>query len=336
MAETVKVALIGSGGMAKAHIPGLSAMDDVEIVGFCDVVKERAEAMVAEHGGAAFDDPGVMLDTTKADCAYVLLPPFVHGAAEDACLKRDVPFFVEKPLNNNWEQACGIAAQVEAKGLLTQVGYMNRYREGLNAAKAILADDPAIFVSGGWIGGTPKPNPDRPISMWWVQKAKSGGQFVEQVTHTVDLVRYLCGDATEVMAYAANGFNQDIPGYDIDDAMTVAIKLERGGVCNLVSCCASNAKGGVWLDIYAGQSAFSFTGWDHSGKIQKAGEKAAEVKGEPDIFVVEDKAFIAAVKTGDQSLSRCSYPDGLKTLEISIAANLSAAKGEPVSLPLPR
>ncbi len=332
MAKTVKVALIGSGGMAAAHVPGLKAMKDVEIVGFCDVTLDRAKTMAAEHGGQAFARPDKLLDTVQPDCAYVLLPPFAHGKAEMACVERGIPFFVEKPINNNWKQACGIAEAVAAKGLMTSAGYMNRYRKAIQQAKQALAKDAAVYVCGGWIGGKPNPDPSRPISMWWVDKSKSGGQFVEQVTHTVDVVRFLCGEATEVCAFAANGFNVGVPGYDIDDAMAVSIKFRRGGVCNLVSCCASGAKGGVWLDVYAAKTAYQFTGWDHTCKVYQAGKDAETIPGEGDIFRIEDDAFIKAVRTGSDKGILCSYGDALKTLEITLAANTSAQKGKVVKL----
>jgi myo-inositol 2-dehydrogenase / D-chiro-inositol 1-dehydrogenase len=332
MAKTVKVAMVGSGGMANAHLPGLKSMPGVEVVGFCDTVLERAQGLADAHGGQAFKDPAKMLDAVAPDCCYVLLPPFAHGKAEFACIERGIPFFVEKPINKNWKQACQIAEGVADKSLLTSAGYMNRYRAGIQQARKLLARDPAVYVWGGWIGGKPNPNPAAPITVWWVRKAMSGGQFVEQVTHTVDLVRFLCGEAVEVSAFAANGFNKGIATYDIDDAMTVNIQFANGGVCNLVSCCASNARGGVSLDVYATNIAFEFRGWEHTCKVFRASKDVEEIPGEGDIFAVEDAAFIKAVRAGNDKGVLCSYGDALKTLEISIAANLSADKGKTVKL----
>lgn len=332
MAKTVKVAIVGSGGMAQAHLPGLKSIPGVELVGFSDTVMERAKACADANGGQAFKDPGKMLDATGADCCYVLLPPFAHGKAEFACIERGVPFFVEKPVNGNWKQACQIAEGVAEKGLVTSAGYMNRYRKGIQAAKKLLAKDPAVYVQGGWIGGKPNPNPASPISMWWVQQAKSGGQFLEQVTHTVDLVRFLCGDATSVSAFAARGFNKDVPNYDIADAMSVSIQFANGGVCNLHSCCASGAKGGVSLEVFASKVAFEFRGWEHSCKVFRQGQDVEEIPGEGDIFKVEDEAFIKAVRAGNDKGILCSYADSVKTLEISVAANLSAARGKVIAL----
>lgn len=332
MPRTVKVAMIGSGGMAKSHVGPLTSLPDVDVVGFCDVDLGRAKSMAAEHGAAAYKNPARLLDATQPDCAYILLPPFAHGRAETACIERGIPFFIEKPINNNWRQACRIAEAVEDAGLLTSAGYMNRYRKGFQQAKKALEKDPAVYVSGGWIGGTPRPDPSRPISMWWVQKALSGGQFVEQVTHTVDIVRFLCGEATEVSAFAAQGFNRGIPTYDIDDAMAVSLKFANGGVCNLVSCCASNAKGGVFLDVHASKTAFEFRGWAHDCKVFRQGKDPEEIPGEQDIFRVEDEAFIKAVRAGTDRGILCTYADALKTLEITLAANTSAEKGKAVRI----
>jgi predicted dehydrogenase len=196
--------------------------------------------------------------------------------------------------------------------------------------------DPPVIVHGGWIGATPKPPapPGYSIVSWWVQKDKSGGQFLEQVTHTVDLLRYLAGEATEVFAYAANGFNKGVLNYTMDDAAVVNIKLKGGGVANLMAGSASNADGGVWLNVYGTRNAARFTGWEHHAVIKRADDPLTEttIKGEPDIFAVEDRAFLDAVKSGDRSGIRSSFADAVKTLEISVAANESIATGKPVAV----
>jgi predicted dehydrogenase len=263
---------------------------------------------------------------------YLLLPPFAHGDAERAAIAAGIPFFVEKPVGLDLGLTRELAAEVERTGLLTCAGYMNRHRIGVNAARELLTQDPAVLVHGGWIGGSPQPGPGYSIVHWWIQKDKSGGQFLEQVTHTVDLLRYLCGEANEVFAYAAKGFNQGIPGYTIEDSTVVNIKMKSGGVANLMACTASNAAGRVWLDVYARNTACKFTGWEHSVTIEQVGQQPQEIKGEPEIFALEDRIFLDAVSSGDRSLIRSTYPDAVKTLEISVAANESMATGKPVKM----
>jgi predicted dehydrogenase len=331
MASQTRVAFVGSGGIADAHLTGLSKHPDVQLVGFCDVNGERAQEVAKRYGARAFTDAAAMLDDVAPEAVYFCLPPFAHGA-ELLAVERGIPFFVEKPVALDAAQAREIAAEVTRRGLLTSVGYMNRYRRGIQRVRALLREDPAVLLFGGWIGGTPRGGPG--IGSWWVQKDKSGGQFLEQVTHTVDIARFLCGEAAEVHAYGATGFNTGVPSnYTIEDAAVVNIRFESGAVANLWACTAANAGGGgVTLSVYAGQTTALFTGWEHTLRLLRAGEDTVEIRGESDIFAREDEAFIAAVRGGDADGIQCSYPDGVKTLEISVAANRSMESGKPVAV----
>ncbi|MCC7493841.1 MAG: Gfo/Idh/MocA family oxidoreductase [Fimbriimonadaceae bacterium] len=341
MSQPLRVAMIGAGGMASAHLKAIGPFEDAAVVAFCDPDAAKIEARVAELRGirpdaapVAYSDPATMLADADPDVVYVLLPPFVHGPAERACLAAGKPFFVEKPIGLEAGLTRELAAEVEQRGLLTCAGYMNRYRAGVSRARELLAADPPALVHGGWIGGAPNPQPgDTNIGSWWVIKEKSGGQIVEQCTHTFDVLRYLCGEAVEVYARAAHGFNTGIYHYTIDDASSVVLQLANGGVANLMSACVAGAGGGgVWLNVYARQTTCLFTGWDHAAKILRKGEPAEEIQGEPDIFSVEDRVFLDAVRSGDGSGIRSTYPDAAKTLLLTLAANESLASGRAIAV----
>jgi len=340
MPKKVKIAFVGSGGMANAHSQALAQRPGVTIAAFCDVELARARAIAERYHAAAFKKPAEMFDEVQPDGVYFCLPPFAHGAEFEA-IARGIPFFVEKPINLDLGQAREIAAAAETKGVISCAGYMNRYRKGVQKVRELLAQDPAVMVTGGWIGGTPRPNPNYGIWTWWVQKKKSGGQFLEQVTHTVDLARFLVGsEAVEVSAYAATGFNTGTPdSYDLDDAALVNIRFASGAIANLWSSCSSNAAGGVSLNVYATKHAAFFTGWNHSVRILEATsvrgktvKKEQQIEGEDDIFALEDAAFVRAISRQDQSQVMSSYPDAVNTLAISVAANRSIKTGKPVAL----
>src|SRR5262249_8419093 len=265
------------------------------------------------------------------DAIYFCLPPFAHGAELQA-VERGIPFFVEKPVALDTGQAREIAAAVTERDLVTGVGYMNRYRRGVQRVRDLLREDPAILMLGGWIGGSPRGSSG--IGSWWVQKDRSGGQFLEQVTHTVDLARFLGGEVVEVHAFAATGFNQGVPeNYSIEDASVVNLRFRSGAIANLWASASSNGGGGgVTLSVYAGRTTALFTGWEHTLRLMRAGEDTVEIRGESEIFNLEDQAFIAAVRSRDASRIQCSYPDGVKTLEISVAANRSMETGRPVAV----
>ncbi|HLK60460.1 MAG TPA: Gfo/Idh/MocA family oxidoreductase, partial [Chthonomonadaceae bacterium] len=227
-------------------------------------------------------------------------------------------------------------------------GFMNRYRRSINRVRALLKDDPAILLDGAWVGGPPLMRDGdyfakNPIGQWWPIKEKSGGQFVEQVIHTVDLARYLGGEVTEVYAYAANGFNKKlpnlVPNYTNDDAMVVAMKFEGGGIANIMAACSVQQGGGVFLNVWAQSHTARFVDWGHHVQIARNGEPGTEdIRGDveitnPDtIFTVEDRAFIDAVNTGDRSGIKSTHADGVRTTLVTLAANESLETGGPVKV----
>ena len=288
----MNIAFIGTGGISRSHASGLSKRDDCKFVGAYDLLTNKSQAFAAQYGGAAYGSVSEMLDSAKPDAVWVCLPPHAHGEAELALAERRIPFLVEKPVSNSLDTARRILDEVERTGTVTAVGYMNRYRRSSNRAKEILAHDPAVLMHGAWIGGTPG-------VAWWRVKAQSGGQIVEQTTHIFDLARYLLGEPTTVYARAARGYVKDMPNYDVEDASIVAIQFANGAVGNLMSCCASRAGGGVHLTISAVHHYMTFTGWEHSLVIRKSPIEEERITGEPNIFEIEDDAFIRAVRTAD-------------------------------------
>jgi predicted dehydrogenase len=350
--ETLRVGLIGCGGISGAHLPHLTDSSDVAVVGFCDIVPERAEKRArayAEKKGLDYDEKVVfdaaekMLDSVALDAAYILVPTYAHGALERACVKAKVPFLVEKPLGLDADDLRQLSAEVAESGLITSAGFMNRYRKSVNRVKSLLEKDPAILMDGAWIGGPPLVRDgdyfaNNPIGLWWPIKEKSGGQFVEQVIHTVDLARYLGGEIVEVFAFAANGFNKRLPNlipqYNLDDAMVVSMRFESGAVANIMSSCSSQTGGGVFLNVWAGTHTAKFTDWAHHVQIHRAGEPGVEeIRGDiDDIFPTEDRAFLNAVKSGDPSGLKSSHADGVRSTLVALAANESLETGKPVTV----
>ncbi len=344
----VRVGVIGCGGISGSHLPNLDRFEDVELVAFCDVVVERAQKKADQYGGVVYDDAAKMLAGTQCDAAYIMIPTYAHGTPERTCIAAGVPFLVEKPMGLHPDDLRKLAAEVTASGLITAAGFMNRYRTSVNRVRELLAGDPAILMDGAWIGGPPLDRDGdyfakNPIGQWWPVKEKSGGQFVEQVIHTVDLARYLGGEVAEVFAYAANGFNKKLPNlvtnYTNDDAMVVSLRFESGAVANIMAACSAGVSGGVFLNVWAAHHTARFTDWGHHLKLYREGEQGSEdIKGDlgissPDsIFTLEDRAFIDAVKSGDTSGLKSCHADGVRTTLVCLAANESLETGAPVKV----
>jgi predicted dehydrogenase len=182
-----------------------------------------------------------------------------------------------------------------------------------------------VLLHGGWLGGGPAKYEG--IWKWWVQKDKSGGQFLEQTTHTIDLARYLYGDVSHVYAQAVRGRRKRPGFFTIEDASMVQLSFANGATGNLYSSCSTSVGGGISLTLWATDMKAEFTGWEHTVKISLPGGEQITIPGEQNIFSREDRAFVNSVKAGKNAGILATYEDGLKATAIACAANRSMVTG---------
>lgn len=321
---SIKLGFIGTGGIAHAHLNNLTKMDGVTVSAFYDVAKDRAESAAAGWTDArAYDKVTDMLDDRKLDGVYICVPPMAHGEAESLVVERGLPFLVEKPLGIDNEVPRSIAAAVSAKKLITSVGYHWRYSSTVQQARELLKERTIGMALGYWMGGMP-------MVPWWRKQDGSGGQFVEQTTHIADLLRYLCGEVTEV--YAAEGrrvMAGKVEGTTVADVATVTMKLANGSVATISNTCLLPIGHHVGLDLYTDAGVMEIRG-DSLKDIVPGDTK--EMRNDNNPYAVEDEAFVHALRTGDVSRILSDYADSLKTHELTIAANISAETGQPVRL----
>ncbi len=321
---TLKLGFIGTGGIANHHLKNLTQMDGVTMSAFYDLDIKRAQNAASGHSGAkAFSNLEEMLDSTKLDGVYVCVPPMAHGDAENKLIDRGIPFLVEKPLGINRELPSAIGDRVKANKLITSVGYHWRYNESAVLAKQLLETSKAGMALGYWMGGMP-------MVPWWRVQAGSGGQFVEQTTHIVDLLRYMCGEVREVYAaYALQVMGEQVEGTDVPDVGTVTLKLANGMVATISNTCLLPVGHHVGLDLYTNKGVLELRG-DGLREITPEGAKAHPNVANP--YFVEDEAFLYALRTGDTSRILSDYEDSLLTHNVTIAANESAVSGKPIIL----
>jgi len=321
---TIKLGFIGTGGIANHHLTNLVQMKDITLSAFYDLDIQRADKAASEHSGAkAFSNLDEMLDSTELDGVYVCVPPLAHGDAEYKLVERGIPFLVEKPLGINREVPAKIGQLVNDGKLITSVGYHWRYNESASIAKQLLEESKAGMALGYWMGGMP-------MVPWWRVQAGSGGQFVEQTTHIVDLLRYLCGEVREVYAaYGLQVMGEQVEGTDVPDVGSVTLKLANGMVATISNTCLLPVGHHVGLDIYTNNGVLELRS-DALREITVEGSKSHANVANP--YFVEDEAFIYALRTGDSSRILSDYEDSLKTHEVTIAANESAVSGKPIIL----
>ncbi|MGO4108613.1 Gfo/Idh/MocA family protein [Paenibacillus sp. YAF4_2] len=321
---TLRIGIAGTGWFGRMHAEKLAAMEGISVSAFCGTSLEKAETAAKPYRDArGYDSIEAMLEDSKLDAVYICTPPFAHGEIELALVERGIPFLVEKPIGVDEATPNRIRQAITEKGLLTSVGYHFRYMDSTNHAKELLANRTPLMALGQWMGSMPG-------VYWWRNMETSGGQFVEQTTHIVDLMRYLLGDVNEVYAaYGDRYMARREEGVTAPDVGTVTMKLVSGAVATISNTCAIPAGGSAGLQIYTNTGVLQITG---DALVDIETDQKTEYKASNNPYVRENEAFLHAVRTGDSSRILSTYEDAWETHRVTMAANESARTGLPVKL----
>lgn len=102
MNETIKVAIIGCGGIASGkHLPSLQKMEQVELVAFCDIVIDRAGKAAEQYGAPGaqvFEDYRELLKQPGIEVVHVCTANDSHAEITIAALEASKHVMCEKPM----------------------------------------------------------------------------------------------------------------------------------------------------------------------------------------------------------------------------------------------
>ncbi|MBO9606004.1 MAG: Gfo/Idh/MocA family oxidoreductase [Paenibacillaceae bacterium] len=318
----VQVAFVGAGGIAQTHFKALAGHPDARMVAVCDVVAENAERAALACGMKAYSDVTQMLDAERIDALFLCVPPFAHERLEETAAERGIHLLVEKPVGLRMEQARQKAAAIRQAGIIAATGYCLRYHDVVDKAKEYLAGKPVGMIRAHHLTGFVQ-------TPWWREKAKSGGQLVEQATHIVDMTRYLCGDVNAVYGLMHYGLLDHQPGADIPSLVSVGLEYASGAIGHIdAACIQPDWRSGIEVlgrDFRLTLSGKTLTLTERNHTVIHEGQTAS-------VFKEQDDAFIEAVRTGDPGKLRSTYDDALRTLEVSLAAYESAETGKKIEL----
>lgn len=321
---SLRIGIAGTGWFAGMHADLLASMEGVKVQAFLGSSAEKGEAMARKYGANGYGSLKDMLDRETLDAVYICVPPEAHGAIERSLIRRGIPFLVEKPLGTETSIPASLLQDIKEAGLLTSVGYHFRYQESVKRLKTLLQEDKIGMVVGQWMGGMPG-------VAWWRDQERSGGQFTEQTTHIVDLLRYLAGEVKEVYGVFGNRIMQDKhEGVTVADVGTVSLTLENGIVANISNTCVlPGGVGRVGLSFYNEQGMLD---WNPERLLEVKEGHSEEFANTGNPYQAESEAFLHAVRTGDRSRILSDYEDGYRTLKVTCAAWESAKSGRPVRL----
>jgi len=191
----MKVAIIGAGAIAKAHLEAWGDCDRVEFVGAADVHPERAKALCRAYGGTPYTDYEKMLDELAPQAACVFTPPNVRVAPIKAAADRNIHVFCEKPVALSLAEADEIGRILGQTGITFAVGYVLRYFPLFDMVKETIASGKLGTVREFVLK---RYSPFDCRDTWQIDPEVGGGLVLEFYTHDTDAMQWLLGRPTSV------------------------------------------------------------------------------------------------------------------------------------------
>ncbi len=229
----VRVGVVGAGTFAReAHIPGVQAHPQGEVVALCARNRERAEAMAASFGvPRVYTDYRELVAQPDIDAVTVATPDALHLPVVLAALDAGKHVFCEKPLAMSVDEARRMVDAAERAGLVHMVAFTFRYSRALQGLRRLLRDGAlgqpfyvAMHVHWGGVGF-----PGDELT-WREQSAESAsGIWADGAAHLFDALAYILAPAQQVCAQMMVVPREEgLPQPDSVDLATCLARLRLG------------------------------------------------------------------------------------------------------------
>lgn len=242
MSKHVRIGLVGSGYMAKAHTLAYNnvsslywpQLPSVQKVRIADVSKDLAQRGADRWGwGEAVDDWRRITQAEDIDLVDVVTPNDTHAEIVLDAASNGKHIFCEKPLAQDRHAARAMTEAVIAAGVQHQVCFTYRGWPAVRLAKKLIAEGrigkPMHFR--GWFLQDYALDATLP-RVWRLQRSRAGAGSIGDVgSHVIDLARYLVGDIDGVFARSRTFIDQRPPAVDTgESAFSSAQSVSSGGL----------------------------------------------------------------------------------------------------------
>ncbi len=284
--EKVRVGIIGCGGIANGkHLPALSKIREVEIVGFCDLIEERAAKAAKEYGSKnakVYKDYRELLKDKSIDVVHVCTPNKSHSEISVAAMEAGKHVMCEKPMAKNAQDAEKMVETAKRTGMKLTIGYQNRFRPDSLHLKEICdrGDLGKIYCAKAHAIRR------RAVPTWGVfldEEEQGGGPLIDIGTHALDLTLWMMnnyepksvvGTTYHELAKKKNAANAwgpwDPKKFTVEDSAFGFIIMKNGATIILESSWALNT-----LDVGEAQTVLCGTegGADMQNGLRINGEE---------------------------------------------------------------
>jgi len=339
----VRFALVGCGRISANHVEAMRQhAARAELVAVCDNRPEALAAAMAKTGAAGFDSLEALLAGSDADIVVLATPSGLHPRQAMHAARAGRHVLSEKPMATKWDEGMQMVRVCREAGVKLFVVKQNRLNPTMQLLKG--AVEAGRFgrihlatVNVFWT----RPQSYYDDAPWRGRWDMDGGAFLNQASHYVDMVDWLVGPVDSVHAYTAT-LARDI---EAEDTGIMSLRLRRGGLASINVTMLTHGKNFEGSITILGERGTVRIGGVAVNQIQhwefdEARPEDAQVKdasyATPSVYGHGHPLYydnVIGTLRGEAHAEVDGY-EGLRSLEVVIAAYRSARDGVRVGLPL--
>ena len=338
----IRIAIVGCGRISKNHFGSIDThKDNLELVAVCD----NDKTVLAKHQ-QQYQVPGYlhmesMLESEKIDIVALCTPSGIHADQAAIAARHSVNVMTEKPMATRWQDGVRMVKACDNAGVRLFVVKQNRRNSTLQLLKRAVEEKRfgkihMVHLNVFWT----RPQEYYDQAKWRGTWEFDGGAFMNQASHYVDLLDWLIGPVDKVQAMMST--TRDI---EVEDTGVLNVRWRNGTLGSMsvtMLTYPKNLEGSITIlgekgTVHVGGVAVNdIQRWefdeekDYDKQVKDANYETTSVYGFGHPLYYNNVIDVLRGKCEPETDGR----EGLKSLELLIAAYLSARDGKTIPLPL--
>ena len=274
----IKFAIVGCGRIAQRHADHINNFG--QLVGVCDVVKEKADLLAEKYNTCSFYSIDKMLSEIDADVISICSPNGLHFAHTMSSLNSGFHVLCEKPLAIRLKDCGKMIECAEKNNKRLFAIKQNRFNPPVAAVKKAIDENRfgqiySIQLSCFW-----NRNEDYYANSWKGSRELDGGTLFTQFSHFIDLLYWMFGDVKTASSIMKNSHHMGIIEFE-DNGVSI-IEFENGIIGNInytVNACKSNMEGSL---VIFGEKGTVKIGGQYLNELEYQSFEDFEIKNLPE------------------------------------------------------
>lgn len=340
----MKILIAGLGSIGRRHFRNLLTLGQKELVLYRTNLSSLPDDELA--GYPVETDLAQALKKHQPQAVIVSNPSALHMDIAIPAARAGCAILLEKPIAGNLARVADLRQAAAQSGSRILVGFQFRYHPTLNKARDLIsagAIGKVFSAHAHWGEYLPNWHPWEDYRQSYAARADLGGGVIVTLTHPLDYLRYLLGEVEALWSF--NGHVSALELSSVEDVAEIGLKFASGAICG-VHVNYFQRPPVHRLEIVGSAGTLR---WDNADGIlhhYQMPDEFGVISSEPTpaqvtqyalpegfdrnhLFIAQTRHFLDVA--AGQAEPICTLEDGIRALELALAAKTSQALGQTIT-----